>query len=229
MPQTALTDEASIAVELHEGRGVLRFANTTLPQEVERWLISGGAQTLEGLETLEVSFEPEHAGGPLPGLLALASPLKRHLPDTAIRVSAPLDQAGTWMAAAGMESTGTRQDGGDERRTLLTSRTLRSGTQVRFDGDVTVFGDVHSGAEIVASGNVMVMGKLAGMAHAGADGDEHCFVFALHMAPTQIRVASRIAVVPHGNAREPAIAQLQDQRVVVQPFGPRVLGAPCSP
>ena len=229
MSQTALNEEAPIAVEFHKGVGVVRFANTTLPQEVESWLVAGGSQTLEGLESLEVSFGPETSGGPLPGLLALAAPLQRHLPDMPIRVSAPLERAEGWLDGPGKESTSRRQDGGDERRTLLTSRTLRSGTQVRFDGDVTVFGDVHSGAEIVASGNVMVMGKLSGMAHAGADGDEHCFVFALHMAPTQIRVASQIAVVPHGNAREPEIAQLQGQSVVVQPFGPRAMSASCSP
>ena len=229
MPQAALNDEALIAVELHEESGVVRFANTTSPQDVDGWLVSGGAQTLEGLKTLEVRFEAEDSGGTLPRLLALVAPLDQHLAGTTVRVSASLSQAHSWKGASGIESRGTRQDGGDERRTLLTSRTLRSGTQVRFDGDVTVFGDVHSGAEVIATGNVMVMGKLAGMAHAGADGDEDCFVFALHMAPTQIRVASCIAVVPHSNDGEPEIAQLHGQGVVVRPFGPRVLNASCAP
>ena len=64
------------------------------------------------------------------------------------------------------------EEDADRHPTLLVRRTLRSGQRVRFDGNVVVLGDVNPGAEITARGDIVVMGWIRGLAHAGADGDD---------------------------------------------------------
>ncbi|MBT3222713.1 MAG: septum site-determining protein MinC [Proteobacteria bacterium] len=82
------------------------------------------------------------------------------------------------------------------RRTLNLHHTLRSGKVVRFEGDVVVFGDVNPGAQVVAAGNIVVLGALKGMVHAGASGNENSFIISLNMFPTQIRIGRKIAILP---------------------------------
>jgi septum site-determining protein MinC len=79
-------------------------------------------------------------------------------------------------------------------RALTVEGALRSGQVVRFEGDVVVFGDVNPGAEIIATGNVLVLGALKGLVHAGSDGDERAVILSFEMVPTQLRIGSRIAV-----------------------------------
>lgn len=110
-------------------------------------------------------------------------------------------------------------------RTLSLHRTLRSGTQVRFDGDIHVYGDVNPGAHVVATGNVHVYGALKGVAHAGAHGDVEAFIVAFDMRPTQLRIARRIAIPspnPTPRGAEPEIATIRDEQVVVSAFSGRV-------
>jgi septum site-determining protein MinC len=80
------------------------------------------------------------------------------------------------------------------RRTVSVHRSLRSGAQVRFPGDIVIFGDVNSGAEVVADGSIVVLGALRGMAHAGAHGDQSATVMAFQLTPTNLRIAQRQAV-----------------------------------
>ena len=86
---------------------------------------------------------------------------------------------------------GVLPEGG--RRTVSVHRSLRSGANVRFPGDIVVFGDVNAGAELVADGNIVVLGALRGMAHAGAHGDESASVMAFSLKPTILRIAHRQA------------------------------------
>ena len=79
---------------------------------------------------------------------------------------------------------------------LWVERTLRSGTRVEFDGHVVVMGDVNPGAEIVASGDILVWGRLRGSVHAGASSGESASVSALEMKPTRLQIASEIGNLP---------------------------------
>ncbi|MCL2388129.1 MAG: septum site-determining protein MinC [Defluviitaleaceae bacterium] len=73
---------------------------------------------------------------------------------------------------------------------------LRSGQVIKYKGSVVIMGDVNPGSEVIADGNVIVLGALKGMAHAGASGDDTCFVSALFLQPTQLRIAGTISHVP---------------------------------
>jgi septum site-determining protein MinC len=83
-----------------------------------------------------------------------------------------------------------------EHNTAYYRQGLRSGQSIRFSGSVVVLGDVNPGSEIVAYGNVIVLGSVKGMVHAGAGGDDTCFVSAFNMQPTQLRIAGVITYIP---------------------------------
>jgi septum site-determining protein MinC len=112
-----------------------------------------------------------------------------------------------------------------ERRSCTLHRTLRSGAVVRFDGDLYVFGDVNPGAQVVATGNIMVLGALKGLAHAGAAGDEGSFILAFDLRPTQLRIGRKIAVPPPRRATTPPpseLATVQDGQIVIETYRGRV-------
>lgn len=104
---------------------------------------------------------------------------------------------------------------------VLVKRTLRSGRTIRSNGHVVVVGDVNNGAEIVATGDIIVWGKLRGIVHAGANGDENAIVCALDLAPTQLRIASHIAVPPDEDRKRkpnPEMAQVKNGQIEAVPW-----------
>jgi len=105
---------------------------------------------------------------------------------------------------------------------ILVQRTLRSGFKISYQGHVIVMGDVNPGAEIIAGGNVMVWGRLRGVVHAGAEGNEKAVVCALDMEPTQLRIGSLIAVTPKKTGKhQPEIASVQNGQVVAESWNTR--------
>jgi septum site-determining protein MinC len=104
---------------------------------------------------------------------------------------------------------------------ILVRRTLRSGQVVQHPGHVVVIGDVNPGAEIIASGDVVVWGKLRGIVHAGATGDDGAVVCALSLAPLQLRIGNYIARAPEGRGGSldrPEMASVQDGEIVAEPW-----------
>ena len=108
------------------------------------------------------------------------------------------------------------------RRTLVVHRTIRSGSAVRFDGDVTIFGDVNPGAQVTAAGSILVMGAIKGVAHAGATGDEESFIIGLSLQPTQLRIGRRIAIASGDGADGPEVAVVRGERIVIEPYRSRI-------
>lgn len=79
---------------------------------------------------------------------------------------------------------------------LYLQMTLRSGTEIRHSGTVVVLGDLNPGSSVVAEGDILVWGRLRGVAHAGYKGNARCLIMALQMEPTQIRIADFVARAP---------------------------------
>lgn len=102
---------------------------------------------------------------------------------------------------------------------VLVRRTLRSGFSVHNQGHVVVVGDVNPGAEIVAGGDVIVWGRLRGVVHAGAQGNESASVCALDLSPIQLRIAGQIALTPKRRGKpQPEMARLVNGQVVAEPW-----------
>lgn len=80
-------------------------------------------------------------------------------------------------------------------QTKFILNSLRSGQREEYQGSVVVCGDVNFGAEIIAGGNIMVLGALRGLAHAGANGNVMAFISANFIDVTQIRIANLVREV----------------------------------
>lgn len=78
--------------------------------------------------------------------------------------------------------------------------TIRAGQVLETDASVIILGDINPGAEVVSTGNIVILGTLYGHAHAGASGNESCFVVALEMKPSKIEIAGIEAKEPTKNA-----------------------------
>lgn len=106
--------------------------------------------------------------------------------------------------------------------TLLVKRSLRSGQKINYPGHVVILGDIHAGAEVVAYGNVMVMGCCRGVVHAGASGNNLARVIAHRLTPAQLRISTSIACAPQdtqGHADYPEIAYLSaDGQIIVEMY-----------
>lgn len=112
----------------------------------------------------------------------------------------------------------TRHNGVTEA--LLIRRTLRSGQLIHHAGPVIVYGDVNDGAEIVAAGDVLIFGKLRGVVHAGAGGDDHATIGALALSPPQLRIGNYIARSEDKKRKpnNPEMATVRDGRIVIEPW-----------
>ena len=63
---------------------------------------------------------------------------------------------------------------------------LRSGQKLETEGSIIIFGDVNSGAEVIASDNIVVRG----LAHAGAKGNKQAIIAAGLFDAVQVRIAN---------------------------------------
>jgi len=65
---------------------------------------------------------------------------------------------------------------------------VRSGQVVKAEGDLVVVGDVNPNGKIVAGGNIFVLGRLKGSAHAGANGNKEAVIAASWLEATHIKI-----------------------------------------
>lgn len=114
-------------------------------------------------------------------------------------------------------------EGIEEGMTRYLRCTVRNGQRIFYEGNVVVIGDVNPGGEVIAGGNIMVMGTLRGMAHAGATGNGQAIVAAFSLQPTQLRIGSMIARPPEGETPKtsyPELAHIKEGRLEIEPYLP---------
>ena len=98
------------------------------------------------------------------------------------------------------------------------SGTVRSGQKLSSEGHLIVQGDVNPGAELKAVGNIVVLGTLKGIVHAGTHGDRSASVSALVLSPTQIRIADVITRAPDAQPTpsNPETAYIMEDRIFIE-------------
>ena len=74
--------------------------------------------------------------------------------------------------------------------------TVRSGEYLEIPGDLLILGDVNPGAIVSAEENIIIWGRLLGIAHAGRKGNSQATISALQLRPVQIRIANKVARGP---------------------------------
>lgn len=82
---------------------------------------------------------------------------------------------------------------------------LRSGQKEEYSGSIAILGDVNYGAEVIAGENIIVTGKIRGLAHAGANGNKKAIICANSIEPTQVRISNILKEIPENNYKVPFI------------------------
>ena len=88
--------------------------------------------------------------------------------------------------------------------------TVRSGEYIESPGNLLILGDVNPGAKVSAEGNIIIWGRLLGIAHAGIKGDSNATISALQLRPVQLRIAQKIA---RGPKDKPQIGLAEQARI----------------
>ena len=117
------------------------------------------------------------------------------------------------------ENDATKPRQGDEGRALMHQGTLRAGDHLHSDRDILLHGDVNPGARISAVGDVLVWGRLRGVAHAGCEGATDARVVALQLRPLQLRIADAVARGPDDLPQQGLAEQalLRDGIITIEP------------
>lgn len=77
----------------------------------------------------------------------------------------------------------------EETKAKIYDETLRSGNKIEYEGTVIILGDLNAGAEVISGENVIVLGALRGLAHAGASGNKEAIIVAEIIDAPQLRIA----------------------------------------
>lgn len=107
---------------------------------------------------------------------------------------------------------------------LIIKTTCRSGEVIRYPGDVVALADVNPGAEIIADGDIVVFGKLRGLAHAGAAGDLKATIIALNLDAPRVQIGPHIGEAPRSvrqskaSGTTPQVAYVRRRSIFVAPF-----------
>ncbi|MBR0382283.1 MAG: hypothetical protein IJH71_07610 [Eubacterium sp.] len=108
---------------------------------------------------------------------------------------------------------------------------LRSGQTIKADGSIVIVGDINPGAQVIAGGDVVILGCLKGTVYAGYPDDWDAIVAALIMDPMQIQIGSRIARAPDQKVKkkpgrkkavkpeiEPKMAFIDQGNIFIEPI-----------
>lgn len=104
--------------------------------------------------------------------------------------------------------------------TEIIARTVRSGSRIESRGSAIIIGDVNAGAEVIAEDDIIVLGTLRGVAHAGARGNENAFIWAQQVASKQLRIAGALAQAG-GDSKTvsgPEVAELRQGQIILRPW-----------
>ena len=102
----------------------------------------------------------------------------------------------------------------DITETKFVLNSLRSGQREEYPGSIVICGDVNPGAEIIAGGNIIILGALRGVAHAGANGNTMAIISANSIDITQIRIANLVREVLEKVERCP-ICKIEKNEIVI--------------
>ena len=95
---------------------------------------------------------------------------------------------------------------------------LRSGKRIEEDGSVVILGDVNSGAEVIATDNIVVLGTLRGLAHAGAKGNKKAIISAGKIDTVQIRIANIVREIDRDEepVHRQAYVYVDDENIIIE-------------
>ncbi len=87
----------------------------------------------------------------------------------------------------------------EETNAKIYDGALRSGNRLEYEGTIIVLGDVNAGAEVISGENVIVLGVIRGLAHAGASGNREAIIVSNGIDAPQIRIADIVKELGNDN------------------------------
>lgn len=103
----------------------------------------------------------------------------------------------------------------DVSETKYIQYSLRSGQSEEYSGSLVIIGDVNAGAEVIAGGNIAVLGALRGLAHAGAGGNTNAIITANFIDSTQLRIANVVKEIEKRVEKCP-ICKIENNEIVIK-------------
>ena len=106
----------------------------------------------------------------------------------------------------------------DSEPSRIAPYTIRSGQTEEFpQGSLIIYGDVNSGSEVKAGGDIVVLGTLRGSAYAGMNGRLSAVIIAMDFAPLQLQIGNYVnrplaSQKPRGH---PEIARIGAEDVII--------------
>ena len=110
----------------------------------------------------------------------------------------------------------------DSEPSRIAPYTIRSGQTEEFpQGSLIIYGDVNSGSEVKAGGDIVVLGTLRGSAYAGMNGRLSAVIVAMDFAPLQLQIGNYVnrPLVSQKPRGYPEIARIgADDVIIVEKF-----------
>ena len=116
------------------------------------------------------------------------------------------------------QAVNTQPDTRDSEPSRIVPYTIRSGQTEDFpQGSLIIYGDVNSGAEVRAGGDIVILGALRGNAHAGMNGRLSSVIIAMDLVPLQLQIGNYVNRLPIDQKprRYPEIARIGAEDVII--------------
>ncbi len=105
----------------------------------------------------------------------------------------------------------------NERIVRKVTRTVEKGEIVESNGDLIIVGDVNPTAQLLAEGDIYVIGNLRGVAHAGYTGDTSSIIYAMGMNPVMVKIGDEIAFNTNASQKNiNGLARMENGRIKIR-------------
>ena len=102
---------------------------------------------------------------------------------------------------------------------LMMTGLVRSGQKISARKHFLLMGDLNPGSEVIAGGDILILGSLRGKASAGHPDNEGALILALDFRPTQIRIGSLVAAgLPPSKEKTIEFAHVLNGAIVVEDY-----------
>jgi septum site-determining protein MinC len=103
--------------------------------------------------------------------------------------------------------------------TMVLGGRVRSGQTVQARKHLVIMGDVNPGSELIAGGDILVLGSLCGTAAAGQPDNLDAIILALDFRPIQVKIGGVVAAgLPAAGQGKPEFAHIEDGAIVVDDY-----------
>lgn len=95
---------------------------------------------------------------------------------------------------------------------------LRSGQKIENENSIVILGDVNSGAEVISGENIVIVGTLRGLAHAGAKGNKKAFISASNIEAPQLRIANIVKEIEKKEEENTTktYAYIEEEQIIIE-------------